>query len=368
MRDERGKSRDRLREESEALARRLIEDMSADGPDWVKSWRFPSPHNPLSGTRYRGRNNLLLLFCMRERGLSDPRFATFKQVKDHGMRVRKGASSFAVEHWSPVWVKVDQEGNSSRLPAPRSAKERALYEADPSVRVSGLRLDGHYSVFNGSDIEGMPPLEDTTPSLSGSRAIEFLEANSPCQVIERMGDEAYYSRRDDRIVLPLREQFSSAGSMARVLLHEQAHATGSPDRLAREKGGRFGDERYALEELVAEISSMMSANELGVELEGISPSSDLSGSDYWQQHVAYVKSWASRLDGEDTAEVVMRAAGMAGRATDWLMENCFRAPLDREREPHNERLKEIARRLDGETRKQGLQIHELTKEKTEPVR
>ena len=52
------------------------------------------------------------------------------------------------------------------------------------------------------------------------------------------------------------EYYSSA-------LHEMTHSTGTPERLNRTKGDKFGDEKYAKEELVAELSAAMMGNAMG---------------------------------------------------------------------------------------------------------
>ena len=46
-------------------------------------------------------------------------------------------------------------------------------------------------------------------------------------------------------------------------LHEMAHSTGSPERLNREGGKKFGDKKYAKEELVAELTAATVSQQLG---------------------------------------------------------------------------------------------------------
>lgn len=52
------------------------------------------------------------------------------------------------------------------------------------------------------------------------------------------------------------EYYSSA-------LHEMTHSTGTANRLNREKGTKFGDAKYAKEEMVAELTAAMVGNALG---------------------------------------------------------------------------------------------------------
>jgi len=49
-----------------------------------------------------------------------------------------------------------------------------------------------------------------------------------------------------------------------TIAHELAHWTGHADRLARNLTGRFGDDAYAMEELVAELSAAFTCATLGI--------------------------------------------------------------------------------------------------------
>lgn len=308
------------------LVRRLAEDMAADPVNWIKSWSADMPRNALSGKRYRGRNALLLTYCMRARGLTDPRFITFNQARQAGFSegqvVRKGARSFPIERWKVFWDRV-VDGKRKRLPAPDTPEALLAYEADPLVHRS-LKPVGYFNVFNAEDVIGIPAYEPV-PAPPETGLVDFLEGASPCPVREVASQgEAYYDPSADAITLPARREFSSEGAMARVLLHEQGHATGAPSRLDRLKGASFGDDAYAAEELVAELSSLFCANELGVRVPAVGESD--AASPYWRNHVAYLQSWSSRL--EDPEAALFSAAARAGEAADYLMGECFGPALE----------------------------------------
>ena len=57
--------------------------------------------------------------------------------------------------------------------------------------------------------------------------------------------------------MPAFSKFKSGSAFYSVLAHERAHWSGAPARLNRDLTGRFGDAKYAMEELIAEISSAM---------------------------------------------------------------------------------------------------------------
>ena len=136
------------------------------------------------------------------------------------------------------------------------------------------------------------------------------------------GDRAYYSLKDDRVVLPDRSQFPSQDAYTHTALHELGHATGHPDRLNRptlvEHGG-FGTETYAREELRAEIAAMMTGEQLGV---GHEP----------RHGTAYVSSWIKAL--ENNPKEIRAAAVDAQRISDWLISRERERNLGDERAEH----------------------------------
>ena len=80
-----------------------------------------------------------------------------------------------------------------------------------------------------------------------------------------------------------------------VQFHELTHWTGAKHRLARSMGKRFGDEAYAIEELVAELGAAFLCAEFGMES---SPRED---------HAAYIAHWLKVLKQD------VGAVGVAAR-------------------------------------------------------
>jgi antirestriction protein ArdC len=86
------------------------------------------------------------------------------------------------------------------------------------------------------------------------------------------------------------KSFVDADSYYKVLFHELAHSTGHKSRLDRKslKGvAKWGDNTYAREELVAEISSWYL-----VGLLGLNPKDNEANSQ------AYIKGWCKNLKDE----------------------------------------------------------------------
>ncbi|MGE4304968.1 MAG: zincin-like metallopeptidase domain-containing protein [Novosphingobium sp.] len=91
-------------------------------------------------------------------------------------------------------------------------------------------------------------------------------------------------------------------------MHELIHWSGADHRLARTFGKRFGDDAYAMEELVAELGSAFLCGDLGL---STSPRPD---------HASYLASWLKVLKADNRA--IFTAASAAAKAAEWL-ESCL---------------------------------------------
>jgi antirestriction protein ArdC len=123
--------------------------------------------------------------------------------------------------------------------------------------------------------------------------------------VEHGGDSAFYSYGPDFIRMPPFETFRDAESYYAALAHETAHWTRHESRLNRDFGRkRWGDEGYAMEELVAEICSAFLCADLGLALE---PRAD---------HAAYVENWLEVLKNNKRA--IFTASAAAQKAATYL--------------------------------------------------
>jgi antirestriction protein ArdC len=116
---------------------------------------------------------------------------------------------------------------------------------------------------------------------------------------------AFYTSGADHVQMPPFETFRDAESYYATLAHEMTHWTRHPSRLDRDFGRkRFGDEGYAIEELVAELGSAFLSADLDLTPE---PRED---------HTAYIASWLKVLKGDKRA--IFTAASHAQKAADFL--------------------------------------------------
>lgn len=289
----------KTKEYRKMIADEFIKSLQEDSLQWKKMWSGNMrPINGHTGRKYSGLNRLWLQYNMTEKNFDDPRFYTFKQVQDMGLKVKKGSKAVQVEFWSLYDPKTKKTVDFSKA---------AEYEDEEKELTMIAR---YYSVFNGSQIEGLekyeqPMLSDAAPQ----EVIDKIAANMGVDILYDGGDSAYYHRIDDNIHLPKPQAFESQDAYNATVLHELAHATGASNRLNRTKGKYFGDEQYAREELVAEIASCFAQNDLGFAIE----------SEHFNNHKAYVQGWISEISEKE--EALMEAIKDAQSAADYLAEN-----------------------------------------------
>jgi antirestriction protein ArdC len=265
---------------------------SAPGLPWHVNGPLRLPANARTGRPYSGINVLTLWVAAARHGYLHPVWATYKQWAELGAQVRRG------ERGTTIVFYLEYEPASSPLdPTP-----------DPR-RV--LRAS---SVFCADQLSGVvPPTSPLPLEASGAGTVSHLETfvhNTRADVRERGDGGAYYNRSGDCISMPPRESFVGTSTMTPtesfygVLAHELCHWTGAPHRLDRKFGDRFGDERYAVEELVAEIGSAFLCAELGITL-ALRP-----------DHAKYLSSWLRILKSDSRA--IFTAASQASLAVGYL--------------------------------------------------
>jgi antirestriction protein ArdC len=135
------------------------------------------------------------------------------------------------------------------------------------------------------------------------RADRFFAATNAD--IRHGGDRAYYAAGSDHVQMPPFECFRDSESYAATLAHELTHWTKHKTRLDREFGRkRWGDEGYAMEELVAELGAAFLCADLDLTL------------DVRDDHAAYLANWLTVLKRDNRA--IFSAAAHAQRAADFL--------------------------------------------------
>jgi len=272
----------------ERITATILAELESGTAPWVKPWSTtddPLPCNAISKRAYRGINSLLLGIERDSAGYATNRWMTFNQARQLGAHVRKG------ERASTVVFFEMKPGK----PTDTDDEEQRSF---PLIRV--------FNVFNVAQIDGLAadfhatlPME---PGWDAEAMAENLLAQSGAEIMHG-GFQAFYSPQRDRIHLPMRSAFAQSAGYYGTALHELAHWTGHGSRLNRQFGRRFGDDAYAMEELVAEMACAYLCAHCRI--------------DGCLQHAAYVSSWLSVLRRDKRA--VVSAAAAAQRAADYVL-------------------------------------------------
>lgn len=144
-----GKTSDRVADQRKEIVDHVIEEMGKGGFSWLKPWAdSASPHNPVTGSTYHGRNRMHLAVMAIIKGYNDPRWVTFNQAKKVGWKLQKGAKSCIVEKWKMYPVKDSSKEKDKSSPASDDTQNLRMIP----------RCVGYWSVFNASQFDGVPPL------------------------------------------------------------------------------------------------------------------------------------------------------------------------------------------------------------------
>ena len=282
----------------EEITQKLIEALQDGTAPWIQPWNgSSSPVNAVTNKKYNGTNNIALsLIGEKYDNGADPRWCTFKQAVAKKWHIKKGAKGTKISYWSII----------EKNPIGEQDDEEQLKDSWLMQRI--------YVVFHASQIENIPEYIHETLSpeqccIKADRIIADMSAD-----IRHGGFEAFYNRSEDYIQVPKKEHFKTLSGYYATVLHELTHWSGAPSRLGREKGKMFGDEKYAREELVAEIASMFLSSETGIAMTD----------EHFKNHAAYISGWISLLKNDNDA--IFRAASEASKAAEFILKT------ERERE------------------------------------
>lgn len=278
--------------------------------DWQQGWiggaRSAGLPQNILGRNYSGSNSFFLQLYSAQQGYELPVFLTFKQAHNFKAHVLKGEKSFPVIYWDMLVRDKDGRKVSSDEYHAMNRDERKNLDVIPFVKAFPVYNIGQTN-FREVQPERLQKLLDRfkVPELRDTRgmyvhpALDRMvsEQSWLCPIhANREEREAYYSPSRDIVVLPMKAQFNRGMTPEDVyrdgmefystMLHEMAHSTMTPERLNREGGARFGDPKYAKEELVAELTAAMISHSMGFD------------SKVTDNSAAYLDSWITKLKQE----------------------------------------------------------------------
>jgi antirestriction protein ArdC len=236
------------------------------------------------GQPFGGMNAIILMMAGASAGHASPYWLTYAQARRAGGQVRRGERSMPAILYK---TRIVDDGDD---------------DEDPRV----LRYLKCYPVFSADQCDGLPdayfPLVTDRPeSAPADTALDAFPVD-----VRHGGDRAFYHPRGDFVQLPLPEAFMSPEHYLSTKGHEFVHATGHPKRLDRNfDSKRWGDEGYAIEELVAELGTVLLCARFA-----LSP-------DHFHSHVDYIGHWAEAIRTYPNA--LLSAASHADRAVNYIL-------------------------------------------------
>jgi antirestriction protein ArdC len=285
------------------VTEKIIKELEAGAVPWLKPWTTNTsqdrvgvpgrPRNAVTGRKYSGINVLLLWSAQDDRLFQSDQWLTFKQAKELGGHVRAGEKSTQIVFMKPHAKTVTN--------AETGEEEEHTYLVAKT-----------FNVFNTEQCEGLP--RNLTPAQQPRLVVTDSPKAELCPVkqawvnatgvrLKHGGDRACYIPSVDEIHMPVAEDFDTRDHYWATLFHEQIHWTKAGNRLDRDFGRkRWGDEGYAMEELVAEMGAAYLCADHGVKGD--------------MRHAGYIESWLKVLKGDKRA--IFTAASKASQAAEFL--------------------------------------------------
>lgn len=270
----------------EVITEQLIRAMQGGVIPWRKTWKGSFPCNAFNKNIYKGINKIVL-------GLtpySDPRWATWNQIVEHGGNVKQG-----------------QEKNYTRIVL-WSFSKKVNKSTGEETSVPFLK---YFRIYNVEQCENLnlPELVDESENRDKiAEAEAIVEGYRNCPEIVSSGN-AWYSPVKDIIGMPDIAMFDSSDSYYATLFHEMAHSTGHSSRMDRKclaKITKFGSIDYSKEELVAEFSAYFLCNACGIQNDRLE-----------ENTTAYLQNWIQVLNSDP--KIAVQSAGIAQKVADYIL-------------------------------------------------
>ena len=226
---------------------------------------------------------------------------TWKQIKDNGGNVKKGAKAGMV-------VFVKQTAFKKEVENENGEKEE---------RICTYPLLKYYNVFHIDDCEGIEskakeiepkehePVEECENIING-----YVEREDGLTFQnDKPSGQAYYSPSNDLVVVPKINQYEIVEEYYSTTFHELTHSTMKKSRCDREEDNKmaaFGSKDYSREELVAELGAAMLCTYTGLDSEKA-----------FKNSVAYLKGWLKALKSDN--KMIVWASSRAEKAARYII-------------------------------------------------
>lgn len=278
----------------EEITEKIIKALKEGTAPWQKEWSQDCvPVNAVTGKTYNCVNLIILSIAGNEMSSDgDMRWATRNQAASRGWVIKLGEKATRIDIY-PMIDKKDKFGHLVKMSSGETAQ---------------TRIKKTIELYHASQMIGIPRSKGfKRKTIINNEVIERIIYNSSARIFER-GKEAYYSPRDDLIIMPPKTAFTDTESYYSTLLHELSHWTGHEKRLKRfYSWSKDTKDDYAREELVAEIASMYLSSETGL------PQTEK----HFANHASYVATWIKLLENDPNE--IFTASTEAKKAVDFIL-------------------------------------------------
>ena len=283
----------------EMITEKIIKQMEQGLIPWRRPWHGTQDGaiSYVSRKPYSFLNQMLLG--------RDGEWLTFKQVKQLGGNIKKGAESGIVCFYSTTVMKKGKEETED------GSVKVTVYE---EKLVPILKF---YHVFHIDDCEGIKskmqtvkPVEHTPVEMAENTINGYLKAEPHLRFHnDKPSNKAYFSPTTDEVVVPMMSQFEDVEEYYSTAFHELTHSTLVESRCNRKSEqvgiSTFGSETYSKEELVAEIGAAMLVNVCGMDCEKA-----------FKNSVAYLQNWLTQLRNDP--KMIVWASSRAEKAARYI--------------------------------------------------
>lgn len=275
------------RDSYKELVSKIISDLEKGVEPWKKSWNLKNgiPQSAITGGEYSGINLISLL----NNEFKSNKWLTANQVLKLGGSIKdEEVDNNRDIYFLKDILKMTEEKNKDTGEIEKVQEKKTI-----------LR---NYKVYNSEQVNGII-FENTEDTVSKNQHILEIEEFIKSLDAKILRGEPAYSSYDDYLFMPHIDEFKDKENYYSTLFHEISHWTGHKSRLNREKHISKYDDTYAIEELIAELSSAFLCTKHKI-------SSDKT------QHSEYLASWISSL--KENPYILFTVSSQASKATNFL--------------------------------------------------
>jgi antirestriction protein ArdC len=271
---------------------------SGNAQAWRKPWAevFTTGGlnvSAITGKPYAGANQFMLMLVKAASGFTSNQWLTKKQADEHFLVLKEDQQPCIITKFF------------------RGTKDTEMVSDTGESETSKVSMAGYvaYKVYNLDQFKNKlskftkkeAAQTEMLRAYTKNELADTIIANSQIKITH--GAKSAYCTRTNEVFVPNRNTFNSCEHYYATVFHEMIHATGA--KFNRVFGEKFGDEKYAKEELVAEIGAAMLMGMCGIDYPHM-----------MENHVAYVSYWIKNIKQKNTE--IIKAANAAYQAFEYL--------------------------------------------------